>query len=353
MVPGVPAAAAASASRIVPISKAEGQLLMKVTENIVSFAQGYPVEFNSYCPPDRWQKALTQVGTWTHEIQRQIDAGQDTVNVPADAVFELVDLEKCISAARDARLDSAKLAFTLSAVGAIANFVFKLSWITIPTYIAGLAVLFGRPLMARLDPTPQEPYKPVLSGRTRHRHCIGGSCELIAMKLKEEEKKNPERRKVLERVVVSPNVKVQKHHWGIVRPKPGPKESAVCLKKDRFRVRVEGWANDVVVPAGDWEFCDPDDCNGNIVIAVWPEDRRTEDTGWGEIQQDSGHEHSYWVEYVGPKSNGQMRRAGPFGCTGDPVDHAMEDSGFTEPGVDGGYAIFDENGTVVDDGTGA
>lgn len=55
---------------------------------------------------------------------------------------------------------------------------------------------------------------------------------------------------------------------------------------------------------------------------------------------------------MGPLSGGVVRRAGPFGCTGDPVDHAMEDSGFTEAGKDGGYVIFDEDGKVADDGTG-
>jgi hypothetical protein len=71
-----------------------------------------------------------------------------------------------------------------------------------------------------------------------------------------------------------------------------------------------------------------------------------------ELNQDSNHEHSYWVEYVGPLTDGRTRRAGPFGCTGDPVDHAMEDGGFTEPGVDGGYVIFDSEGNVVDTGVG-
>jgi len=338
--------------RMVQVSREEGQLLIKVTENLVSFAQNYPVEFNSYCPPERWQTALTQVGTWTHEIERQLNSGAQSVSVPADAVFRLVDVEKCISAARDARLDGAKLAFTLSAVGTIANFVLGLTWITIPTYIAGLAILFGRPLMARLNATPQEPYKPVLSGRAaRRHHCLGGECEIIAMKLRQEEKENPNRRKVLERVVVCPDLPVQRHYWGTVKPNPGGPESAVCLKKDRFRVRVEGWAADEVSPSNGWSFTDPEDCNGNIVLAVWsPGTRGTEDTGWGEVSQDSGHDNTYWVEYVGPLTDGKIRRAGPFGCTGDPVDHAKEDGGFEEPGVDGAYAIFDQNGDVVDQG---
>src|ERR1043166_863784 len=86
--------AAAAGMRMVQVSREEGQLLIKVTENLVSFAQNYPVEFNSYCPPERWQTALTQVGTWTHEIERQLNSGAQSVSVPADAVFRLVDVEK-------------------------------------------------------------------------------------------------------------------------------------------------------------------------------------------------------------------------------------------------------------------
>ena len=174
---------------------------------------------------------------------------------------------------------------------------------------------------------------------------------MIAKELKEEEKTNPNRRKVPERVVVSQNVKIKKHHWGTVKPRPGSKESAICLAKGRFRVRIEGWAQDIVVPTGDWDFADPDDCNGNIILAVWTPDRHTGETGWGDVSEQSGHENTYWVEYIGPYTGGKIRRAGPFGCTGDPVEHAMEDGGFSKPGVDGGYAVFDENGNVVDQGT--
>lgn len=186
--------------------------------------------------------------------------------------------------------------------------------------------------------------------RPSHHACLAGECELIALKLKEEEKANPNRRKVLERVVVSPKSAVQRHHWGAVYPRPGGRQNSVCLAKDRFRVRVEGWEGDLVVPQGEWRLADPEDCNGQIVIAVWTPHRMTQETSWGPIPTYSGHPHSYWIEYAGPLTGGVIRRAGPFGCTGDPVDHAMEDAGFTEPGKDGGYVIFDEYDDVVDQG---
>lgn len=334
-------------TRTVTLSAEEGRLVIKVVENLVSFARDYPIEFHSYCPTDRWQKALTDVGTWIHEVERQLNAGARTVTMPTHVIFEMVDLEKCVSAARDARLGAARTAFTLSAIGAIADVVFGITWLGIPAYIAGLALLLGRPLVAKFGATPQEPYKSELAGR----FCLGGDCQLIAMKLKKDAEKDSMKRQVLERVIVSPIPEVERHHWGTVRPNVGPEEGAVFLKKDRFRVRVEGWKGDVVVPQGDWELTDEEDCVGGINIGVYtPQTKRT--TTYGPLNMDSGHDESYWVEYAGPLTEGLIRRAGPFGCTGDPVDHAMEDAGFTEPGKDGGYVIFDSSGQVVSEGTG-
>jgi len=344
--------------RPVLITAEEGKFMIAVVEALVSFSQDYPIEFHSYCPTDRWQTSLTDVGTWVHEIQRQLAAGAETITVPAHAVFEMIDLEKCISAARDARLSSAKTAFTLSAVGAIADVVFGITWLGVPMYVAGLALLLGRPLVAKFSATPEDPYKPSLAGKGPRmlsgrfqRFCLGGEgCEMIAMKLKKEAESDSFKRQVLERVIVSPFSKVERHHWGWVRPKVGGEEGAVFLAKDRFRIRVEGWKGDEVVPTNGWDFTDEQDCDGNIRISVFEPvgDRRTK---YGPINMDSGHEGSYWVEYAGPLTEGKVRRAGPFGCTGDPVEHAMEDAGFSEAGKDGGYVIFDSSGKVVSEGT--
>lgn len=348
--PGVPAPSAAS-QRMVIVSPEEGKLMIAVVENIVSFAQGYPIEFTSYCPTDRWQSALSQAGNWTHEIQVQLQQGKTQIQVPADAIFHMVDLEKCVSAARDARLTASRWAFSISAGAGILSTIFGVGFLSIPAYIIGLGILYGRPLYARYQATPEEPYAPILSGRGRVSLGCGsrlaGQCQLIAAKLAEEEKKDPNRRKVLERVVVSPSQGVQRHHWGIVRARPGPEEGTAYLAKGRFRVRVEGWAGDEVVPSNGWEFCDPEDCNGQIVLAVWTPGRDTSETDWGQVSLDSGHENTYWVEYTGPLTDGAIRRAGPFGCTVDPVAHAMEDGGFERAGVDGDYVIFDSAGQPV------
>lgn len=175
----------------------------------------------------------------------------------------------------------------------------------------------------------------------------GSQCDLIAMKLQEEEKTNPNRRKVLERVVVATGPRMQRYHWGTVQVFPGRRQGAIYLAKDRFRVRVEGWAGDLVKPEKGWDFCDPDDCNGQIVIATWS-NRHPSETIWGPPPMESGHENTYWVEYVGPRTGPIPRRTGPFGCTVDPADHAMSDGGFTQPGWDGGYTILDSGDNVVE-----
>jgi hypothetical protein len=287
-------------SRTVALSRDEGQLIIRVVENIIAFKDSYPIEFLSYCPPDRWQASATQVVTWTRQIERQLKEGSQVVVVPADALLRLVDLEKCISAARDARLGSAKLAFYFSAGGAIADIVFGLSWISIPCYIAGLAILLGRPLVAKLKPEPEEPYKPALTGGQDECHVAIGD--------------HTDKNKILERVVVAGGAAVQRYHWGEVHPAFGPVQAAVCLSKDRFRVRVEGWLEDTVIVNDGWERAPLSECEVRKQIAVWsPCGAEPRNTPHGPIPRDSGHPETYWIEYVGPLTDGLCRVAGPFG----------------------------------------
>lgn len=292
---------AAPAPRTVALTAEEGRLLVRVMENVIAFKDGYPIEFISYCPPDRWQENSTRALTWTREIERRLDAGDRTVAVPADAVLRLIDLEKCVSAARDARLGAAKVAFTLSAVGAIADVVFGLSWVGVPAYLAGLAVLFGRPLMAKLRPEPQEPYKPSISG---------DDCARTSASLGD----HTDKRKVLERVLLSVAEPEQRHHWGTARPSFGPVQAAVCLSKGRFRVRVEGWLGDRVKPAEGWTRAPLSECDARRQIAVWsPCGVMARGTPYGPVPSSSGFEETYWIEYVGPLTGGACRVAGPFG----------------------------------------
>jgi len=181
--------------------------------------------------------------------------------------------------------------------------VFGITWLGVPAYIAGLALLLGRPLLARLSAQPQDPYRPSLSG--------AGDCKPVADALGD----HTDKAKILERVFVAAVGKRQEHHWGTVTPRFGPVESAVCLAKDKWRVRVEGWLNDAVVPGEGWDVVPLSKCEARKEICVWcPEagTPRTE-TPWGAPPGDSGFENTYWVEYVGPRTGGLKRRAGPFG----------------------------------------
>lgn len=332
--------AAAPAPRVVSLSRDEGMLLIHVVENIITFAKSYPIEFTSYCPSDRWQKTLEQVGSWIAEIERQLNAGQQMVNVPADMVFRLVDLEKCISAARDARLDSAKLAFTISAAGAIASLVLGWSWLGVPAYIGGLAILFGQPLVAKFSADPQAPFKPAISG-CGTKFALGG-CP--APHESEEDRKKP---KLIERIILSPEKGVSRYYWGEVDCAGEGLEGSICLKKGRFRVRVEGWAGDIAIPTDGWEFAD--DCIESVnVIGVWDAPGFPRKTKFGPVPTKSRHPLTYWVEYVGPNTGGRIRRAGPFGCPFDTRDHGLEDGGIKNRGVDGELAVFDSDGDVVE-----
>jgi hypothetical protein len=295
--------------RTVVVSADEAKLLNLVTEGIVSFANDYPIEFHSYCPTDRWQKALELVGTWSHEMESQVAAGASQIQVPADVIFRLVDLEKCVSAARDARLSGAKTAFTLSAIGAIADFIFGITWLGVPAYVAGLAILLGRPLLAKYSANPQEPYKPELAGRPRLLGIGGDDCPK-----QDSLGDHTDKAKILERVLVAAVGTVQKFHWGEATPGFAPPETGVCLAKDRWRVRVEGWANDRIRPGEGWTVVPLSACEARKEICVWcPNAGSPRDTPWGDPPRDSGFENTYWVEYVGPKTGGFVRRAGPFG----------------------------------------
>ena len=288
------------------VSAEEARLMVAVTEGIVSFANGYPIEFHSYCPTDRWQKALELVGTWSHEMEAQLGRGASQIAVPAEAVFHLVDLEKCVSAARDARLSGAKAAFTISAIGAVADFVFGITWLGVPAYIAGLAILLGRPLLAKYRAVPEEPYKQELSGRRLLGKDDCPKPEALG--------DHTDKAKILERVLVAAVGQVQRFHWGEARPGFAPPETGACLAKDRWRVRVEGWANDRIVPAEGWDEVPLGECSARKEICVWcPNAGTPRDTPWGPPPSDSGFEKTYWVEYAGPNTGGFVRRAGPFG----------------------------------------
>ncbi len=106
----------------------------------------------------------------------------------------------------------------------------------------------------------------------------------------------------------------QRFHWGLVRPSFGPVQAAICLAKDEFRVRIEGWFGDQVVTNPGWRRVPDSECAARRQIAVWSPcglvPRRTQH---GPVPPDSGYEDTFWIEYVGPLTAGVCRVAGPFG----------------------------------------
>jgi hypothetical protein len=61
-----------------------------------------------------------------------------------------------------------------------------------------------------------------------------------------------------------------------------------------------------------------------------------------------GHENPLWVEYTGPSTGGLAKMAGPFGSLGDAVRYAVRNGGFSRPGLDGFYFVYDQDGNVLE-----
>jgi hypothetical protein len=146
--------------RTVTISREEAQMLARIVESVAKFAKDFPLEFYSYCPPDRWKPVLEQAGQGIHDVQSQLSAGHDPIIVSAGVLTSVMDIEECVSGSRDQRLDSAKWALGISAAGAIAQTVFGISWLALPAYITSLAIVLGRPLWEMVKPNPAGPFKP-------------------------------------------------------------------------------------------------------------------------------------------------------------------------------------------------
>jgi len=148
-----------SSARMVAISRQEGEMIVRVVEAITGFAKDFPLEFYSYCPMKRWEEILRRVGASVSVIEEQLAAQADPLIVPADALFATMDLEECVSGARDARLSSAKTALIISAGAAIGETFFGLSWLGLPAYIVSLAIVLGKPITAYSKESPAEPFR--------------------------------------------------------------------------------------------------------------------------------------------------------------------------------------------------
>lgn len=290
-------------SRPVPVSRQEAEMMVRIAKGIVKFAGDFPLEFHSYCPLERWKPILEKVFADVQSIERQLQQDVEPVMVDADTIFAMTDVEECVSGSRDKRLLTAKWALGISAFGAVVDFFLGLKYVATAAYVTSLALVLGTPLSEYAKEVPSEPFRPDVG--------LSGCGAPPSPQLGD----HTDKTKVLERVLVATTPAIQQHHWGSVMPGRRMTEGAVCLKKGKFRVRCEGWSDDVVMPAEGWEVCSDEECStARHPIAVWePGTRPPRVTHFGAVPKDSGFENTFWVEYVGPLTDGVMRRAGPFG----------------------------------------
>jgi hypothetical protein len=298
-------AQAGGASRTTFLSRAEAEMMVRVVESVAEFVRGFPLEFHAYCPTDRWMPVLESTNQAIRTIERQLSTDSEVIAVPTGLLLSIVDLEECVSGTRDARLSSGKLALVVSAAGVISQAVLGLPYIATGAYIIALGIALGRPLLAATK-DPVNPFLPdtipptALNGGCAPSHSMGDHTD---------------KAKVIERVIVSQERKTQRYHWGTVTPASFQGNAAVCLTKGEWRVRVEGWGGDKITLSDGWTFARQDQCfAARNEIAVWePCSLSPRDTAFGPVPLYSGHEHTIWVEYVGPLTEGTCRRAGPFG----------------------------------------
>lgn len=307
-------------------------MLVRMTDAIANFATDFALEWQSYCPTSRWGDVLATVVKGIGQVETQLkDKSKTFVTAPSDLVFSVLDLEECVSGARDARLSGSKIALAISAAGAIGEVILGIPWLGVPSYIVALAIILGRPAMAAFEKTPTAPFQVDVPPP------IGGGIVSLG--------ETRGRVKFLEyAVIAAPVVRRERHWWGEVLP-GGMASGRVFLAKGLFRAAVEGASRNQIVPEVGWRFVGPEACEGaEHAIVVWsPCGSPIPATGHGIFAAQDG----IWAEYVGPFTNGVCRRAGPFCCPFDAGGHAVEDGGFKESGVDGGFILIDKDGSIL------
>ncbi len=295
-----PQGASAGNLRTVGLTRAEAEMMVRIVEGVIDFAQNFPVEFHAYCPRERWLPVLKTAGKSVHLIESQLSAQAEIIVVPADHLFGVMDLDECVSGAKDARLSSGKLALIISAAGMIGQTLLGIGYLATPAYIVSLALILGRPATAFVKEDPEHPFKPDTISAA-----MGGRIRLGD---------HTDKAKVIERVIVSPVNRIQRFHWGTVTPTSFFGNKATCLSKGEWRVRVEGWGGDRITVEDGWRVAEGSCENARNEIAVWELMKgKLRDTGFPPIPIDSGHEETFWIDYKGPLTEEIYRRAGPFG----------------------------------------
>ncbi len=287
------ATAGAPPATTVVLTPTQGEQIVRTVEAIITFAEDNPIEFHSYCPPSRWQDVLDQVGRMTQSIETQLSQSRTSILASAEALLALLDIEECVTGARDEKLSASRRSLAVSAFGAIAGTLLGIKWLAIPAYLVSIAIVFGSPALAAVKEDPPEPFK--IDGPSLGHHT--------------------DKETIVERVILSAPGEERHFHWGIARNGTGPKEEAACLVKNEFRVRVEGLAGLEVFPTEEWTPGSSADCaGGRNEIAIWEScDMDPRVTTFGAVPKKSKFFRTLWTDYTGPLTQGRCRRAGPFG----------------------------------------
>lgn len=293
------------AGRTAILSRAEAEMMVRIVKAVSEFAQNFPLEFHAYCPVSRWEPILAAAGAAAGQIEAQLATTAKGISVPLDLLMSIVDLEECVSGARDARLSNGKIALLIAAAGVLGQSVFGLTYLATPAYIIALAISLGNPLITAMKENPTPPFTPDVIPTSK---MSGGGCDSHLGH-------HTDKAKVLERVIVSPEHRTQHFHWGTVTPASMSGQAGSCLVKGEWRVRVEGWGSDRITLSEGWRFASRDECFSarNEISVREPCGLSARDTGFGPVPLYSIHEKSLWVEYVGPYTEGICRTAGPFG----------------------------------------
>lgn len=293
------------AFRTVGLSRSEAEMMVRIFTGVTKFAQDFPIEFFAYCPSKKWQAVIDKAANGVATMQNRLRTNVPVIYVPAETITAIIDLGECVSGARDARLSSGKLAMMIAAGGVIGQSVFGLKYLATPAYIIALILSLGKPATAFVKEDVAEPFKPDVQTTTTAMAIMSGA----------QLGDHTDKAKIIERVIVTPEFRTQKFHWGTVTPTSFEAPASTCLVKGEWRARIEGWVGDEVTLTDGWRYAENSECvHARNEIGVWsPCSTTHRHTGFPPVSLYSVHEHSYWIEYFGPLTEGSCRRAGPFG----------------------------------------
>jgi len=151
---------------VTTLTREGAELLQRTIDGIVEFAESYPIEFSAYCPADRFDGILPIIGRAQETITAQLlDEGRQNIIVPKDAALAVLDMEECISGAKDRRVTNTRLAFVTSVGGGIVASLVGLSIIKTVAVIAGIGFLVVKPIVEAEDLADTERFSQSLTQR--------------------------------------------------------------------------------------------------------------------------------------------------------------------------------------------